>query len=176
MSVAPCPIFPEKPRRKPTKRTTRSKVSARNTRTDRNPKLSQSRRQTVEQLPKRSPKLPPQLQFMLRVQQGLSIITCSLILTTLGVYAWTVYVPKLWSKEYNKLETLQRHERHLTAANESLKNQLAQQAENPQTGLAAPKPDQSIFLPVTKEQPVTKVQKTVSSNRNSFLKNAPVSY
>jgi hypothetical protein len=91
---------------------------------------------------------------MLRLQQASSVITFSLILTTLGVYAWTVYVPKLWSKEYRNLETLQRHERHLTATNESIKNQLAQQAEKPEAGLSNPHPAQSIFLPETPVKPI----------------------
>ncbi|MGH2416113.1 MAG: hypothetical protein ACRDEA_20970 [Microcystaceae cyanobacterium] len=90
--------------------------------------------------------LPMWLRLLLFLQHSSSIFTFGLITLTLAVYAWTVYIPKQWSKEFEKLETLQRNERHLTATNETLKNQLAQQAELPETGLARPNPSQSIFL------------------------------
>lgn len=105
----------------------------------------------LKKLPLKKEKLSSKLQFLLFIQKGFSIITFCLVGTTLGMYAWTVYFPKLWSNEYKKLETLQRYERHITATNESLKNQLAQQAEKPETGLSNPSPTQSIFLNPTSE-------------------------
>jgi hypothetical protein len=83
------------------------------------------------------------LSFLERI---VAVITFCLLGSTLGIYAWTVYIPKIWDKEFVKLETLQRHERHLLAANETLKHQLAQQAEKPETGLTHPQPFQTIFL------------------------------
>jgi hypothetical protein len=76
-----------------------------------------------------------QLRSLCLLERIVAVITFCLLGSTLGIYAWTVYIPKVWDKEFGKLETLQRHERHLLATNETLKHQLAQQAEKPETGL-----------------------------------------
>lgn len=90
---------------------------------------------------------PAWLRSLLLMQRGSSVVTFCLIAATLAVYAWTVYTQQMWAREYNKLEALQRNERQMTTANEVLKNQLAQQAERPGTGLVSPTPDKTIFLP-----------------------------
>lgn len=91
--------------------------------------------------------LPTGLQFLLRFQQATSVITLGLVGVALTVYGLTVYTPRTWSHEYKKLRSLQNHERQLTATNEILKNQLAQQAELPNSGLVRPNPNYNIFLP-----------------------------
>ena len=50
------------------------------------------------------------------------------------------------TEKTSKLKTLQRNERQLAATNESLKHKMAQQAEQPGSGLTSPKPHKSIFL------------------------------
>ncbi|GFE68423.1 hypothetical protein [Chroococcus sp. FPU101] len=110
-----------------------------------------SSKNNLKKLPVQNHELSSRLQFLLFIQKGFSFITFCLVMTTLGLYAWTVYFPRLWNNEYKKLETLQRYERHLISTNESLKNQLAQQAEKPETGLSNPNPTQSIFLTPTSE-------------------------
>jgi hypothetical protein len=105
----------------------------------------------LKQLPRPNEQLSSRLQFLLFIQKSVSIVTFCLVGTTLGLYAWTVYFPKIWSGEYQKLETLQRYERHILSTNESLKNRLAQQAEKPETGLSNPSPTQSIFLKPTSD-------------------------
>jgi len=113
-----------------------------------------------------------QLRFLCLLEKIVAVITFCLLGSTLGIYAWTVYIPKVWDKEFGKLETLQRHERNLLATNETLKHQLAQQAEKPETGLTHPQPFQTIFLqrksapnlkPATASQP----QSTVNSRPRS---------
>lgn len=84
---------------------------------------------------------------LLWAQRGSLVASASLIALMLGVYAWTVYIQQMWSKEYRQLENLQRQERQMTAANESLKNQLAKTAENPSSGLVPPSLTNNIFLP-----------------------------
>jgi hypothetical protein len=71
-----------------------------------------------------------------------------------------VYIPKAWDREFEKLETLQLHERDLLAANETLKNRLAERAEQPGTGLVNPQPFQAIFLP---RSPGTKIRPAAST-------------
>jgi hypothetical protein len=100
----------------------------------------------VKSLKPKKPQLPTAVILLLVAEKILSWAALSALAASLGFYAWTVYLPKLWSQEYKKLETLQRHERQILATNASLKQQLAQQAEKPETGLANPQPSQSIFI------------------------------
>ncbi|GEA27372.1 hypothetical protein MiAbW_01935 [Microcystis aeruginosa NIES-4325] len=113
-----------------------------------------------------------QLRSLYLLERIVAVITFCLLGSTLGMYAWTVYIPKVWDKEFGKLETLQRHERHLLATNETLKHQLAQQAEKPETGLTHPQPFQTIFLqrqsaPNLKPSPASQPQSTVISRPRS---------
>lgn len=89
---------------------------------------------------------PSWMRSLLVMQRSSDLVTLLLVASTLAVYAWTVYTQQQWTREYRKLDNLQRQERQMTATNEVLKNQLAQQAENPDTGLVAPSPANSIFL------------------------------
>lgn len=99
----------------------------------------------VRKLPQAKP-LPGWLKLLIAAQRSSSVLTLCLVGSVLAVYGWTVYSQQLWSTNYQRLETLQRNERQLTAANEVLKNQIAQQAESPNSGLVIPRPDQTIFL------------------------------
>jgi hypothetical protein len=80
----------------------------------------------------------------------------------LGVYAWTVYIQQMWSKEYRQLENLQRQERQMTAANEALKSQLAKTAENPQSGLVTPSLANNIFVPAAPQRQLAPKSAAVS--------------
>ncbi|NET58289.1 MAG: hypothetical protein F6K47_19665 [Symploca sp. SIO2E6] len=95
---------------------------------------------------------PMWLQVLLFLQRGSDIIAFLLVGSTLTIYSWTVYNQQQWAKEYRKLETLQRNERELTKTNEVMKNQLAQQAESPATGLINPTQANTIILPPAPER------------------------
>ena len=142
----------------------------------RNPSKNKPRsasRRNRSQAPKTEPidltqqPLPTGLQFLLRFQQATSIATFGLVGIALAVYGLTVYTPNAWSQEFKKLRTLQSHERQLVSTNEMLKNQLAKQAEKPNSGLIRPNPNYNVFLPSSKAMaPIT--QKP-SDNQSSKL-------
>jgi hypothetical protein len=96
---------------------------------------------------------PIWLSPLLFLQRGSDIVTFVLVAATLTLYAWTVYTQQQWTQEYRKLENLQRDERHLTTTNALIKDQLAQQAEKPATGLVTPTPANTIFLPPAPQRP-----------------------
>lgn len=79
-------------------------------------------------------------------QRRFGIATYLLIAVMLVAYGSTVSFQQKWNQEFRKLESLQRHERQLTSANEILKNQLAAEAEKPATGLMPPNPAKAIIL------------------------------
>jgi hypothetical protein len=120
--------------------------------------------------------LPTGLQFLLRFQQATSIATLGLVGIALAVYGWTVYTPRAWSQEFKKLRTLQSHERQLVATNEILKNQLAKQAEKPNSGLIRPNPNYNVFLPSS--QAMAPVTPKTSDNPSSKLmvSTKPIAY
>lgn len=102
--------------------------------------------EAAKSLPKRSP-FPQWLRLLFVLQHGSSLITFCLATAVLIAYGSTVYIQQEWSTEYRKLERLQREKRELIAADELVKNQLAQQASLPGTGMVAPSPNNTIFLP-----------------------------
>ncbi|MBF2019423.1 MAG: hypothetical protein IGR93_04725 [Hydrococcus sp. C42_A2020_068] len=132
-------------------------------------------RQNVKPLPPRSRRLSSQWRSLLFLQKLSSGIAFCLVASVLGVYAWSVYTPRIWGQEYKKLETLQRHERHLTAMNETIKNQLAQQAEKPETGLANLHPGQIVFLSPTPVPSRSQPQKATAKYK-PIIGKTPVAY
>lgn len=108
--------------------------------------------------------------MLLWVQRGSCAIAFSLIGTVLASYAATVYSQQQWSEAYKTLERLQRETRNLTAADETLKHQLAEQAQNREEGLTFPSPKQTIYLSPssekTAEPPVSKELAPVPSPSN----------
>jgi hypothetical protein len=117
--------------------------------------------QKVEKLNNMRQQGPVWLKTLLFVQRSSDVITFLLIAATLALYSWTVYTQQQWTKEYDKLQTLQRNERQLTTTNEGIKNQLAQQAEKPETGMVAPDPRNTIYLQPAPQRQVHPPVKTV---------------
>lgn len=130
----------------------------------------------IERLPRESRRLPAELRSLKAIQQISSVLTFGLVASALGIYAWSVYVPRLWSQEYKKLETLQRYERHLTAISETLKNELAQQAEKPELGLANPRPTQMIFISPSSVAPLARTSKTTPAENRTLISKTPLAY
>lgn len=105
----------------------------------------ETHRQTAKILPQ-SESLPVWLERLLKLQRRSCVVTFLLAGATLAVYGGTVYTQQLWNREYRQLETLQLQERQLTAASEVFKNQLADQAEQQDTGLVPATPNNNLFL------------------------------
>jgi hypothetical protein len=141
-----------------------------------NPAVSGMSRRNILPLPIQSPQLSAKERSLLTLEKTSFAITLSLVASALGVYAWSVYIPRLWSQEYQKLETLQRYERHLTAMSESLKNQLAQQAERPEMGLTNLHPAQVIFLSPTSVPSLSQPQKNTVAENKPIIGKTPLAY
>jgi hypothetical protein len=75
------------------------------------------------------------------------------VTVTLVVYGWTVYSQELWSQAYRTLQSLQRNERQLNTTNATLTSKMAEEGEQPASGLVSPKPGGTIFLPPTSHHP-----------------------
>ncbi|MCL1471504.1 hypothetical protein [Argonema antarcticum] len=129
--------------------------------------------QTVKILPQ-SESIPPWLRKSIALQQRSTFVTFLLVGAVLLVYGSTVYAQQLWSKEYRKLEILQRKERQLTTAGEILKNKLAQGAEHPDNGLVSPTPDNNLFLVPSPRSTAT--EKTAPKPSSPKLTPTPVGY
>lgn len=96
---------------------------------------------------------PLWLQLLAITHRVSSVVSFGMVVSVLAVYGWTVYSQQLWDREYRRLESLQRQERQLTAANELLKTQMAQEAEHPSSGLVSPSLDRAIFLRPAPQRP-----------------------
>jgi hypothetical protein len=104
---------------------------------------------------------PVWLSLLIRCQQASSMVTLVLVVSVLVVYGWTVYIQQRWGQAYDKLEAFKKQERQLISANELLKNQIAEQAENPTAGLLLPDPSNAIFLTPAPQRPAVKPKSTV---------------
>ena len=105
------------------------------------------------------------LQQLCRLQRQSTVLTFLLVTATLGLYGWTVYCQQLWSQSYHKLVILQRDERQLTTTSEVLKNQMALQAEQPNTGLVPSSPTQAIFLQPAPQLPAPIARAGILGNK-----------
>ena len=120
---------------------------------------------------------PVWLRSLLQAQRASSVVAVMLLGGALSLYGLTVYGEQRWSQDYQKLETLRLQEQQLTAASEVLKHQLAKEAQNPETGLAAQNPGNTIFL-----QPAPETRSPLAApNSEPVLKNragvqAPLGY
>jgi hypothetical protein len=74
-----------------------------------------------------------------------SVTAFLFVVVTLAIYGGTVYCQQIWSHSYRRLESLQRQERQLTAANATMISKMAQEAEAMGLGLSAP--GKMVFLP-----------------------------
>lgn len=77
-----------------------------------------------------------------------SVVTFLLVSATLFVYGWIVYSQQMWSQGYNRLQNLKLYERQLTTTNATLKNKMAEEAQEA-SGLVSPTPARTIFLPAS---------------------------
>ncbi len=96
-------------------------------------------------LPKQ-PKLPFAIQLLTRLQQGSTAITCLLVTSALAVYGSTVYVDKSTEYALARIDRLQGESQQLTAANEAIKQSLAEQAMQAESGLTPYKAGDVLFL------------------------------
>ncbi len=99
--------------------------------------------------------LPLWFRCLVVMHRTSAIAAFVMVVAVLGAYGWTVYSQQLWGRTYDRLEHLRRNERQLTANNELLKNQLARQAERPDSGFVPQSPNNTIFLtPAPQRQPL----------------------
>ncbi|MEM1367439.1 MAG: hypothetical protein AAGG02_05340 [Cyanobacteria bacterium P01_H01_bin.15] len=104
------------------------------------------RRNNVHTLPERPP-LPLWLRLFSVVQRGTSIFTFGLVVGMLFIYSRTTDAPEQWNKAYKTLMDLERSERQLLGVNETLKEQLSQEALSGKANLVDPEPSRILFVP-----------------------------
>ena len=133
-----------------------------------------SQAKKVEKLNTSRDVMPSWLRSLLLVQRSSDLLAFLLCFATLILYSWTVYTQQQWTKAFRQLETLQRNERHLTTANAVMKDHLAQEAENPGTGLVNPSRNNTILLPPTQERKFKKVN--TQSQKSQPVGKTPLGY
>ncbi len=127
----------------------------------------------IATLPQPRP-VPAWLKLLMKVQQGSTVLTLLLMGTVLIIYGWTVFTQQRWGQEYRRWGALQKHEQQLMATNEVLKNQMAQQAEDPKAGFVAPDPSSMIFLAPAAPRPA--VQPDIETYAPEPIPNQPLGY
>ena len=110
------------------------------------------------------PRLPIGLQVLNQVQQGSTIVAGFLMTGALVIYGSTVYIDRANQHTLAQIDALQSESQQLTSANEAIKQSLAEQAAQPDSGLTLHESDDMLFLspaplreaPAAAEQPAAK--------------------
>lgn len=122
-------------------------------------------------------KKPLWLLRLSSAQRRSSAIAFCLIAAMLAIYGGTVYSQRTWNQGRDKLETLQRRERQLTTTTEVLKNQLAQQVEQPNTELVPPDASKTIFLEAAPQRPSRTAETLIfTSDQSQPVNPLPIGY
>lgn len=107
---------------------------------------------SVRRLPAR-PALPIWLRLLMRLQQGSAIVAIGIGIAVAAAYSSTVYIQQVWGAGYRTLKQQERDQRQMRTVGEVIKDQLAQQAAQPDSGLTNRTPEQMIFLPRSPQPP-----------------------
>jgi hypothetical protein len=107
----------------------------------------------VRKLPDRRHSVPPWLRSLLVIQQGSMVIFCSVLGLSAIAYSCTVYTQGAWKQQHGQLKRLQLQERQQGVMNENLKHQMAQMAEQPESGLVPPNPELIVTIPGAPQRP-----------------------
>lgn len=100
-------------------------------------------RKSVVHLPKSTP-YEPWVQRLMLGQKGLCVITLTLVGFALALYGQSVYQHRQWGHSFAHLERLQKLEQQGTAASETMKQSLAEEAELPESHMSSQMPDRAI--------------------------------
>jgi hypothetical protein len=96
---------------------------------------------------------PSWLKLLLSLQQRSKLVFLIIFGLTLIAYGYTAYIQDRWKEQHGRLKRLREQERQQVIINESLKHELADAAEQPNSGLVNPDPSRIIFVPAAPPRP-----------------------
>lgn len=112
---------------------------------------------------------PGWLKSLLTIQRGTLVLFTGAIGLSAIVYGYTVHTQDLWKSQYQQLKRLRTQETQQAVMNENLKQQLAISAQQVDSGLVAPTPDRSVFIPSAPLRPLKPITTPQSSPLKSKL-------
>ena len=108
--------------------------------------------QQIRQLPQNS--APAWLTSLLAVQKGAAIVFCSVLGLSIVVYGYTARTQDTWKAQHKQLKRFQTQEHQKAVMAENIKQNLAQQAQKPESGLVDPSPKRMVFIPSAPQRPI----------------------
>ena len=117
--------------------------------------------------------LPNRLKTLSLIQKSSFGLAIASMTASIGLYIYTVQIPKFWSQEYQQLENLQRQERQLIAINETMKYQIAQEASK-DGQLSISESRSALFISPKKIEP--KITSDKSTNRQEVVEHSSFGY
>ncbi|EDX85853.1 hypothetical protein S7335_3556 [Synechococcus sp. PCC 7335] len=94
----------------------------------------------------RQPRLPSGLKLLRQIQQGSTVLAGLLVAGALVVYGSSAYTNRSTNQAQARLNALQSESQQLTIANESIRQSLAEQAIEENSGLEPYQPDDLLFI------------------------------
>ena len=117
--------------------------------------------------------LPNKLKTLSLIQKSSFSLAIASMTASIGLYIYTVQIPKFWSQEYQQLENLQRQERQLIAINETMKYQIAREASEDDR-LSISESESALFISPKKIEP--KIILDRSTNRQKVVEHSSFGY
>jgi hypothetical protein len=88
--------------------------------------------------------VPPWLESL---EKGMKYLFCGVAGLSLVAYGCMVYTQEQWRINHQQLQKLKNQEHQLAITDARIKNQMAQDAEKPQSGLVSPQPADFLYVP-----------------------------
>jgi hypothetical protein len=110
--------------------------------------------------------VPPWLKSLLNLQKGAKVVFAVVVGTIPIVYGYTVYTQDQWKIQHGQLNRLRAREQQQVVMNENLKYQMAETAENSNSGLVSPTPDRMVFVSPAPARPLKQRPQTPAVNPN----------
>ena len=130
--------------------------------------------QQIRQLPQSA--APDWLTSLLAIQKGAAIVFCGVLGLSVVVYGYTARTQDAWKAQHKQLKRFQAQEHQQAVMAENIKQNLAQQAQQPESGLVDPSPQRMVFIPSAPQRPIKALASPAPPASSAPKSKLPVGY
>lgn len=100
------------------------------------------------------PTFPLWLKVLISLKQGVALTLLLSVVAMLAAYTWVADTQRLWGQNYQQLRQMERKERQLHEANESLRGHFVDISQQNNADLVPINPANAIFLKAAESRPL----------------------
>jgi hypothetical protein len=110
------------------------------------------------------------------LEKGARYLFLALAGLSLIAYSYMVYTQDQWRLNHRQLQKLKNQESQQAIVNARLRNQAAEKAEQSQSGMVNPAPNQAVFIPANDQAQPVRTAKSAEDTSSSENLSKPVGY